>query len=275
MVIKMKKGYLTELVFINSLDGKRFCEINLLLQELMQTLYPKIKVNDLITAYKYGKYAKTDIVISVRGIKKGISIKTGDKNSVHLEPISKFIQCLKKYNFKETESLLRYLYSDGTNNNTGIERISAEEYKKDHQEEIDKINLELDKIKKMLIIRFLIKTDVNYQVSVDAIVYGCANDFIWATKEEVISYLYKKEIESTGVQIGSLFLQNWDKNLKYNPKYEKCREYVQVKWYSLFDDVIFIMCARDKGYSSQQAECVKHKKKNSVIAKFLNNIWSR
>lgn len=39
----MRNGYLTELVFINNLNGKKFCEINLLLQELIQTLYPKIK----------------------------------------------------------------------------------------------------------------------------------------------------------------------------------------------------------------------------------------
>lgn len=161
--------------------------------------------------------------------------------------------------------MLRYLYSDGTNNNTGIERISAEEYKKDHQEEIDRINQELIKVNKFLITRFLIKTDINYQVPVDVIILGYANDFIWATKDEIINYLSNKKIESTGVQVGGLFLQNWDKNLRYNPKYERCREYVQIKWYSLFDDIIFIMCDRNKVLASQQADSVKHKKRTQLL----------
>ncbi len=271
----MKKGYLTEFVFINSLNGKTFCEINLLLQELLKNLYPKIHNEDLIIAYKYEKHAKVDVVTIVRGQKKGLSIKSGSKNSVHLEKNDKFIKYLIKNNFKESKKLLNYLYSDGTTNNTGTMRVSSEEYKKGHQEEIKKINQELDKIKQILIKRFLIQTDINYRVTVDAFILGDANDFIWATKEEVLRYLCNKKIDSTGVHVGGLFLQNWDKNLKYNPKYEKCREYVQVKWYSLFDDIISIMCDRNKLLLSQQTDSVEYKKKNSVITKFLNIIWSR
>ena len=80
-------------------------------------------------------------------------------------------------------------------------------------------------------------------------------------------------IEDIG--ISSLFIQNWDKNLKRNEKYEYCREYIQVKWYSLFDDFIGIMNERvEPQVLNAQADSVKHKKKNSVITKFLNNIWS-
>lgn len=272
---KMKNGYLTELVFINNLDGKKFGEINLLLQELLKTLYPKISIEDLITAYKYEKHAKVDVVIDVKGQKRGLSIKNGSKNSVHLEKNDKFIKYLIKNKFKESKKLLKYLYSDGTINNTGTIRLSAEEYKKEHQEEITEINLEFEKIKEMLIKRFLIKTDINYQVTVDAIVLGDANDFIWATKEEVLKHLCNKKIETTGVHVGGLFLQNWDKNLKYNPKYEKCREYIQVKWYSLFDDIIIIMCERNKYLKNQQADSLEYKKKNSVITKLFKFIWSR
>lgn len=271
----MRNGYLTELVFINSLNGKKFCEINLLLQELIQTLYPKIKKKDLITAYKYEKHAKVDVVVIVKGRKKGLSIKSGAKNSVHLEKNDKFINYLKRNSFKESENLLKYLYSDGTANNTGVIRMSSEEYKKDHQEEIKEINKELEKIHEILIKRFLMQTDVNYRVTVDAIVLGVANDFIWATKEEILKYLCNKKIESTGVHVRGLFLQNWDKNLKYNPKYEKCREYVQVKWYSLFDDIVIIMCERNKCFENKQADFVEYKKKNSAFTKFFKFIWSR
>lgn len=267
----MNSGILNEYVFINNINDKKYKETNILIQELLKTLYPWIKENDLIIAYKYGKYAKTDIVISVRNVKKGISIKSGDRNSVHLEKIDTFCKYISKYRFNEIERLKRYLYSDGTNNNTGKVRYSAEEYKQKFPEDIVKINNELDKIKKNLIERFLIKSDINYKIKVDVIVYGTINDFIWATKEEIISYLINKKNESSAVHVSSLNIQNWDRNLKKNPKYEYCRNYIQVKWFNLFDDIIQIMCIRNE--LSNQADSVKQKK-NSAIAKFLKFIWS-
>ena len=270
MVMKMKIGYLVEITFINYLNNSLYKELNPIMQDLLKALYPYIKDNDKIIAYKYGKYAKVDIVIIVRGIKKGISIKTGSKNSVHLEKINKFSIFLLKNKFTNTMQLKKYLYSDGTTNNTGKYRITADEYKKNNIEEINEINRQLNKIKKILIKRFLIKTDINYKVNVNAFIYGYVNDFLWATTDEVVECLLEKDIYSTGVHISSLFIQNWDKNIKQNEKYEYCREYIQVKWYSLFDDFIYIMNKRVE----PQADCLKHKKKNSVITKFLNNIWS-
>ena len=267
----MNSGILNEYVFINNINNKKYKETNILFQEMLKALYPWIKENDLIIAYKYGKYAKTDIVLSVRNIKKGISLKSGDKNSVHLEKIDSFCKFISRYKFGELESMKRYLYSDGTNNNTGKIRCSADEHKQKFPEDIIKINEELERIKKPLIDRFLIKSDINYKIKVDVIVYGTINDFIWATKEEIISYLINKKNESSSVHVSSLNIQNWDRNLKRNPKYEYCRNYIQVKWFNLFDDIIQIMCNRNE--PNIQSDSVKQKK-NSAITKFLKFIWS-
>lgn len=236
----MNKCYKNEIDFINHINNKEYRQLNILVQDMIKALFPTIKTHDVIRAYKYGKFAKADI-INVNDISKGISIKCGSKNSVHLEPIEKFINYLQTKNFNETDKLLRYLYSDGTNNNTGNKRESSEQYKIKNCEDIKILNAELEKIKKDLIIRFLIKTDINYKVNVDLFAIGSVNDFIWATKEEVISYLYKNNLNSNSVHVSNLFIQNWDKNLNYNPKYEHCRNYIQIKWYSMFDDIINIM----------------------------------
>lgn len=237
-------GYLNEITFINYLNNKKYEEINIPMQELLKKLYPNIKNKDKIYAYKYIRYAKADVVIVVRRKKKGISIKSGSKNSVHVEKIEKFVKYLQKYKFKEKDKLLKYLYSDGTINNTGIIRQSAEEYKNNHSDEIKLINEELNKIKRYLIERFLIVSDIKYKVKVDAFIYGYLDDFLWATKEEVIKYLYDIKNESSGVHISNLFIQNWNKNIIKNFKYEYCRNYIQVKWYSIFDDIVKIMCSR-------------------------------
>lgn len=241
----MVDGYQNEYEFIKYLNKKKFKEVNILMQEFLKALFFNIKEEDVIIAYKYGKYAKVDMVIKVNNVSKGISIKCGGKNSVHVEKIDKFIEHLEKYNFKYKDELLRYLYSDGTNNNSGGHRQSSSEYKIGHETDISLINQNLQKISKDLIIRFLIKTDVNYKIKVDGFIEGYVNDFLWATTEEVVNYLTNINDESSGVHVSNLFIQNWNKNLKYNPKYEYCRSYIQVKWYSMFDDIVKIMCNRD------------------------------
>lgn len=240
-------GYLNEYEIISYLNGKRKRDVHILFQELLEKLYPDICEEDIIIAKKYGRYAKCDMVLEVKGVKKGISIKCGAKNSVHLEKIDNFISYLNKLGFKNSDLLLRYLYSDGTNNNSGEKRISSSEYKLNHTDEIKLINKNFENkmILESLINRFLICADVNYKVKVDAFICGTLNDFFWITSEEAIRYLLENsKFESTGVHTTKLFIQQWNKNLKYNPKYEYCREYIQVKWYSLFDDIIKIMCNR-------------------------------
>ncbi len=49
------------------------------MQKAIQYMYPDIREKNIIKAAKYGKYAKTDIVISVRNKKKGIVLKVNIK----------------------------------------------------------------------------------------------------------------------------------------------------------------------------------------------------
>lgn len=245
----MMNGYQNEYQFITYLNGRKKREVHPIFQELLECLYPDISDEDVIFANKYGRYAKVDMVLEVNHVKKGISIKCGSRNSVHVEKISTFAWKLHELNFQQTDSLLHYLYSDGTNNNTGIYRMSASEYKKDHEKEIEKLNQELNQRKMVntLIQRFLICTDVHYTVTVDVFICGTVYDFLWITKEEALSYLSSNaNFESSGVHVSKLFIQEWAKNINHNPKYEYCREYIQVKWYSLFDDILMIMANRPK-----------------------------
>lgn len=71
--------------------------------------------------------------------------------------------------------------------------------------------------------------------------YGTVNDFLFISSTDVMNILMSKQnIYSTGVHFGSLFCQPMTRNLNYNPKYEKKRFCVQIKWYSIFDDIIEI-----------------------------------
>ena len=244
----MTSGYKNEFDFINYLNNKKFEEINILMQEVIQSLFPNIRNNDTIKAYKYGRYAKADIVVSVNGEKHGISLKSGYHNSVHLESIKRFVDYLSclGVNSDLIDSFLLYIYSDGTTNNTGENRLSNSEYIDKYSLEAEKLNVLFNQFRKEFINRFLIDTYVNYKVKADIFIHGTLNDFIWVTADEVKCFLESIEYESSGVHTSKLFIQNWNKNLCRNNKYEHCREYIQVKWFSMYDDMIYMMANRNQ-----------------------------
>ena len=245
----MNTGYANEISFIEYLDRKKYEELNPLMQDLILCLYPNVKPKDIIYATKYGRYAKTDIVISVRNKKRGISLKSGYKNSVHIEPLDVFRKFLYKNNISTEiiNSLYYCIYSDGTVNNTGTKRISNAEYIDKHPNEIKELNKMFKLLQKKLIKRFLIETDTKYKVQPNVFVHGTINDFVWATAEEVKEYLETEPNNSTSLHSGKLYIQCWDKNLNRNPKYEFCRNYIQIKWFSMYDDIIAIMAKRQRG----------------------------
>jgi len=78
---------------------------------------------------------------------KRISLKIGTRNSVHVDPISKFVGFLKQNSIqgKTIHEYLKYHYADGITNGRGSTRQSVEEYKRTHQLEIDRINQEINK----------------------------------------------------------------------------------------------------------------------------------
>lgn len=235
-------GFDNEYEFVKYLNNKKISELNPLFRSFIDKLFPSTKENLIIKSWRNHYSQKTDIFIKVDGKIKGVSIKKGMKNSMHVERISDFIHFLIENNV-DREIVIEYLkyhYADGSTNGKGNKRISIEEYKKDNQTNIDKINKAFnnEKILKNAIDRFVIKgKNSNYYI--DAIICGEVNDFVWITKEDIINViLSKKASYSTGVHFGPLTCQTKNRNLNTNPKYEKDRYCVQIKWYNLFDDIL-------------------------------------
>ena len=89
--------------------------------------------------------------------------------------------------------------------------------------------------------RFVLKGNISDK-TIDAILFGVRDDFIWIKKEDIIKViLSKKDIYSSAVHFGPLAIQLLDRCLNYNHKYDKRRFCVQVKWYNLADDIIEFM----------------------------------
>lgn len=138
----INKGIKNELIYINYLNKKQVKQLNPLMQELIHVLYDNIDENDIVYATKNKEKDKTDITIIINSIEKNLSLKVGDKNSFHLEPISEFIHFLIINNFKKDviEKYLYFHYADKIKNGTGKTRISVKEYKESNQKDIDYLN---------------------------------------------------------------------------------------------------------------------------------------
>ena len=151
----------------------------------IEDLYRNVNENNILKCIVDHTKKKYDIIIEKNKIKKKISIKKGIKNSVHVEEISNFIHFLIENNISKNSVIeyLKYHYADGTTNGSEINRLSANEYKQAHQEEIDNLNKELNKKQILLkdIYRFVIKEKLRDK-NIDAIIFETKNDFLWIKK---------------------------------------------------------------------------------------------
>ena len=118
-------GKNNEYEFVKYLNGKRISELNPMFRELIDELFPNQQPNSIIKSWKNHYKEKSDIFIKINGKMKGISIKKGYKNSIHVERISDFIHFLIENNV-DREIVIEYLkyhYADGSTNGKGKKRI--------------------------------------------------------------------------------------------------------------------------------------------------------
>lgn len=230
-----------EYKFVQYLNNKKISELNPKFKKLIDKLFPNENNDLIIKCWKNHYKEKSDIFIKINGIIKGISIKKGNRNSVHVERISDFINFLIENNI-DREIVIEYLkyhYADGSTNGKGTKRISVEEYKQKNQHQIDRINQSFnnEKLLRKAIERFITKgKNTNYYI--DAMIYGEIDNFIWITKEDIENIMImKKDTYSSAVHLSLMTCQPKNRCLNYNPLYEKDRYCIQIKWYNIFDDI--------------------------------------
>lgn len=245
-------GHKNEYDFITILNKKKVDELPFTFQELIYYLYPDASSNSFVYCYKNVKeYEKGDICLCIKDEVKYISIKMGKRNSVHCESIEKFVKFLESLNInkKIINQILRFQYADGTLNGSGTYRQSASEYKENNQMSIQIINRALNKKNIVLeaVNRFIIQGTQCHSKKIDLLVYGTPNDFLFVTPEEIYNYMQKKiEATSTTIHFSNLTLQPLSRVLNYNEKLEYMRNWIQIKWYNLEDNIIEIMGERYK-----------------------------
>lgn len=233
-------GYQNEFLFVLEFNNKKIKELNPLLKEIIDDLFPNANENSIIKSWtNHYKRQKADILIKVNSDIKYISIKKGNKNSVHVENLYQFIDFLKELGINNETIKLFKDFHYGLNKNNPKIFLSTHDYCEQNKQIIKNINHALSNIDEIKIIDRFLLSGTNSNNKVNGIIYGTPDDFFWINDKE-ITEIVKNSIkrESSSVHIGCLFIQPLNRCLNNNPKYMWCKKYIQIKWYSLFDDII-------------------------------------
>lgn len=237
-------GFQNETDLISALANKYYLNLNNNLKEFILFLFPQVNDYDKIKCYSGKSGQKTDIIIEINNKRKNVSIKKGSGNSVHQEDIDLFIDFLTTLDISEEAKieLLKYHWADGTTDGSDKIRVSSAEYKMEHQNELDLINIELNKKEPLtkLITRVLFKGKNNEFDEADVVYYGTINKGHWATKDEIIKYMVNNNFDINSIHFGPLTYQIWNRCLNFNPNTENRRNVMQVKWGSLEKDLLII-----------------------------------
>lgn len=246
-------GFCNEHYFVRAFNKKRIRNLNPIQESFIRDVFPNIRYEDIIYCYKDDNKMKYDIVLRLNNEEKYISIKKGLKNSVHCEKLDKFIDYLTSLGFSREIliKILKYQFADGTIYGIGKfeNRLSTEEYKLLYKDDIKEINEKLNDIKylRKFIDRFIITGTRNYSKPIDYIVYGLSNDFFWLSREEIYE-LFEQRLneESNSVHISRLNYQPQDRCLNGNQLYEERRFVIQIKWYNIYDDILYYKYKNNK-----------------------------
>lgn len=237
-----KTGFKNEYNFVLLFNNKKINELDILSQDLIYSIFYDVDGEDVIKCWLNHYQQKGDILLSINGIIKSISIKMGAKNEVHTEHIHYFVEFLKENRMpsKVIKYYLEYHYADGTLSGKGSTRLSASEYKEHNQYKIDLINQyfsNIDFVNKA-VDRFILKGN-NCKYRVSGIIYGTPEDYMFVSANKILQLMLDNRNDySTGVHVGSLFIQPQARDLKFTGKYDKERQLVQVKWFNIFDDIM-------------------------------------
>ncbi|MFK2822521.1 hypothetical protein ACH5BK_06015 [Arcobacter sp. YIC-80] len=234
-----QSGFDNEDKIIDALHNKTFNQINTNLQELIK--YCFTNYNGTILCEKQAGQNKSDLKITIGSESYTYSIKKGTGNSVHQEPVSKFIDFLKE-NYSITAQLENdikfFIWGDDTFDGTGEvkNRLSAPKFKKQHPDIIKRINDFFTPLKKDLIKRFVIDGADCSTFSSDYIYYGNEMEGVCCKSEKALDWL--SENNSNGaIPIGRLSFQAWNRNINGGDKSEHKRGVIQLKWGSIKEDI--------------------------------------
>lgn len=242
----MNYGYQNELDFVELFNNKYIYELDNNSQEFLKELFDEeIEEGEIIKSWKNKSPQKVDIFIKYKNYIKGISLKCGNSNSMHHEPIQEFKKYLEQLEipYKVVDKYIGYHYGymkdkDGKIDFSSV--LSAEEYKEIYQNEIDIFNKYINKTRIIvdMIDRFIVKGR-NSSYDIDALICGTTDDYVWLNKYDIYDIILSKRCkEFTSPHIACMTIGPKKRNLNGDSKNIRERYIVCIRWNFIRESII-------------------------------------
>ena len=215
-------------------------------QNFLKELFGDVIDNEEhICAWKNKMVQKTDILIKYKNYIKNISIKCGNNNSIHHEQIQEFKRYLEKVGipYNVVSYYMSYHYGYQRNEDGSINfniTLSADEYKKRYQKDIDIFNKSINKTRIIIdmIDRFIIKGR-NSDYDIDALICGTIDDYVWILKYDLYDLILSKRcLDYSSPHVACMTIGPKKRNLDGKSKNIKDRYIVCIRWNFIKEDII-------------------------------------
>jgi hypothetical protein len=190
-------GFLNERQIINKLNNTKFKDLTNNLKFLIQEMFGICNEEDVIKSGLIVNFQKLDIYIELNGIRKYVSLKSGQATTIAEENLKLFIKYLRSKNIstKSLKTILYYHFGDGTLDGSGEKRMEYITLRIKTQKIIKELNEELNKNLDFVIdfvIRSMFKGTNENNIEADYIYFGNVEYGVLASKKQVIKHLQRK-----------------------------------------------------------------------------------
>ena len=241
-------GFLTESEIATEINGLRVAELSGNFKTLLIYLYGVLDNSEVVKCRLVEGYIKPDIEIEYMGIKKYISIKTGNATVIHTEDLKRFCIFLRDeigISNRTLQTILLHHYGDGTLDGTGTFRYSAQEVKERLKDRIKEANEELNQSKEIglaILERCLLFGVSENSIEVDGIYFDTKDLGVFANRKQIINYIMHGNWDWTNnLHIGPMHIRP---NARYAGKEivsEERRSKTYIYWPTLYEDIVYIM----------------------------------
>ena len=258
----VNQGYLREDEMIEFLNNKKVANLSSNLRSLLVSLFGVVDPEEVIKC-EYGvEFTKPDFVITYKGMKKYVSMKSGNATIVHSEQVETFIPFLRSIGISEEtlKTILLHQYGDGTTKGTGKKRYNNREVYKWLELRIRMANDELNQmpIIEKVINRAIFQGVLNDVPPADAIYHGDYESGYVATKQQIMVHLEKKDWSFfENLHCGPLLIRPHARYIDMEIRNPYQRNKLVLYWPKMKEDIKYISSAYNNYISARYLDQIE------------------
>lgn len=239
-------GKLNEDEIMLALNNHTVMDLPPALHYMLRELFGALEANEVVTCTQPNAPIKPDLLITYKGVTKGLSIKSETSEFVHGEPVEKFVEFLRTIGISEKtiRTILLNQFGDGTIDGTGKERIPLFELKYQLATAIKEANTELnsdyEKLSKIME-RLIFQGWDESAKRADAIYHGDIFNGVLASRTQIMKHIRNKDWDYyDNLHVGPIFLRPHARYIGTEIKSEFSRHKIDGFWSNMLADMKYI-----------------------------------